>query len=360
MSNYRYILKPYKGPASRGRCPACNKPREFAIYIDTETGQPLADHVGRCNREQHCGYHFTPKQYFEDGSKRPESNHFNRFNTTPEPVKPIDPLPIDFLIQSGQTKHYQRNNLYRFMQRRFTDLIASLLFKRYFIGTSNHWEGATSLPQIDLEGNFRQCKLMLFNPDTGRRVRAGSQVRKFNRESGQFETITADQDCTKIYGKYLSEETKGLNLQQTFFGAHLLPEHPNKPIGLVESEKTALIASVYFPDYIWLATGGKYGCRWTDYSVNKILAGRTVVMWPDAFYNPEKKSPYQEWSERAEIIRDQVKCKIKVSDWLERVATEEQKSNGWDLADFLVIPDESVGLALKNGYPAFWDYRIQS
>ena len=33
-----------------------------------------------------------------------------------------------------------------------------------------------------------------------------------------------------------------------------------KPIALVESEKTALIASYYLPQFLWIASGGKNGC----------------------------------------------------------------------------------------------------
>ena len=42
----------------------------FTRYIDTETNQYIADDVGKCNRLDKCGYHYTPKQYFSDNSWR--------------------------------------------------------------------------------------------------------------------------------------------------------------------------------------------------------------------------------------------------------------------------------------------------
>ena len=37
------------------------------IYIDTENNnQYLSDNVGKCNRLDKCGYHYTPRQYFTD------------------------------------------------------------------------------------------------------------------------------------------------------------------------------------------------------------------------------------------------------------------------------------------------------
>ena len=45
------------------------------------------------------------------------------------------------------------------------------------------------------------------------------------------------------------------NLVQCLFGEHLLRIYPDRIVVLVESEKSALIASGVYPNYIWLATG---------------------------------------------------------------------------------------------------------
>jgi len=63
--NNRFILQPYTGTKSRFRCPKCRHPHKtFKRYINTETNQYLADHIGRCDREEQCGYHFAPRDYF--------------------------------------------------------------------------------------------------------------------------------------------------------------------------------------------------------------------------------------------------------------------------------------------------------
>jgi hypothetical protein len=38
---------------------------------------------------------------------------------------------------------------------------------------------------------------------------------------------------------------------------HLINESTKNKIAIVESEKTALIMSLFLPDYIWMATGSK-------------------------------------------------------------------------------------------------------
>ena len=69
INEYKFILDPYKGMHTRFHCPYCNhKDRKFTRYINAETGEHLADHVGKCERVDSCGVHYKPKQYFEENN----------------------------------------------------------------------------------------------------------------------------------------------------------------------------------------------------------------------------------------------------------------------------------------------------
>ena len=69
MTEYKYILEPYKGMNTRYRCPTFQqRDKTYSLYIDTETGEHIHPTVGRCNRESNCGQHYTPKQYFQDNN----------------------------------------------------------------------------------------------------------------------------------------------------------------------------------------------------------------------------------------------------------------------------------------------------
>ena len=59
--------------------------------------------------------------------------------------------------------------------------------------------------------------------------------------------------------KYAGQLPENWELTQCLFGEHLLSaiDEKQKTVALVESEKTAIIASCIMPKYIWLATGGK-------------------------------------------------------------------------------------------------------
>ena len=67
MNTYRFILERYRGISTRYTCPQCGRKHTFTRYIDTENNnQYISDNVGKCNRLDKCGYHYTPRQYFED------------------------------------------------------------------------------------------------------------------------------------------------------------------------------------------------------------------------------------------------------------------------------------------------------
>ena len=63
---YRYQLERYRGRSTRHVCPQCGRKNVFTRYIDTYNNIYINDNVGKCNRLDKCGYHYTPHQYFTD------------------------------------------------------------------------------------------------------------------------------------------------------------------------------------------------------------------------------------------------------------------------------------------------------
>ena len=81
----------------------------------------------------------------------------------------------------------------------------------------------------------------------------------------------------------------------------------------MESEKTAVICSAFWQEYIWLATGGKSQLN----DRLQVLRGRKVVAFPDV-------DGYLEWKEKLSRVRG---LDIVVSDVLEKEATFEDRAN---------------------------------
>jgi hypothetical protein len=116
-------------------------------------------------------------------------------------------------------------------------------------------------------------------------------------------------------------------LTQCLFGEHLVWKYPQKPIMLVESEKTAIIMTCFHPCFNWLATGGLQNLMTEKiYSIRKY----NIMAYPDL-------KCYELWKAKADKINQEIGSKILVSHYLEDIANEEQKAQGLDIADLYLM-----------------------
>jgi hypothetical protein len=115
------------------------------------------------------------------------------------------------------------------------------------------------------------------------------------------------------------------NLSQCLFGEHLI-RSSHDHILVVESEKSAIICSIVLPEYVWVATGGKSSGVKDKLAVLKDYKKVTLIPDIDA-----TESWQQIINENKEIE------KFTVNDYLDMVATDEQRNLQYDIADFLLI-----------------------
>lgn len=321
MSEYRFHLLKYR-PGSKTACPECGRKACFTRYID-ETGEiSFPDNVGKCDHINSCGYHYTPKEYFRDNPTVKErlGKQERNFRTpmaarpiakpVPEQEPSISFLPSDWVEQS--MRRYDINPLYRYFSKVAGKEDTDRLFRLYRVGTSRMWDGATVFWQIDRNGNVRAGKIMGYDAETGHRIKE-----PFNQVSW-VHSVKRVQD---------------FRMKQCLFGEHLLSDNSAamsaKPVAIVESEKTALVAAHFIPDFIWLATGGIHGCF--NGEAVQALDGREVILFPDL-------KATEEWRQRLPML-EPVCRRATCSDLLERIATDVQRSQGLDIADFLLMED---------------------
>ena len=303
MNDYRYILERYNGMNTRYHCPQCKqRNKTFSRYIDTETGQHVSPSVGRCDRESKCGYHYKPKQYFQDNGISIDTTQPKAYKPRPvtPPTKPVSLIPVE--VFKASLKGHEANHFVKFLIDLFGVKVSSGLISRYFIASSKIWDGATVFWQIDQHGKVRTGKIMLYSPTTGKRVKE-----PFNHINWVHKALRSPE----------------FELRQCLFGEHLLIDQ-TKPVAIVESEKTAVIASVYLPQFIWLAVGSL-----TNLNAEKctVLKGRTVTLFPDL-------NGFEKWTEKARELSHL--ATFTVSDLLELKASEAEREQGLDLADYLV------------------------
>lgn len=304
--------------STRHTCPQCRHKKEFTLYVD-ERNIPIDQSCGRCNRER-CGYHLTPAEYFK---AHPDYDRTS-FSTwkQPEPAKviPVSYLPASLLVADA---HRDKNNLFRFMAQEFGRDEANRVFDAYRVGTSRHWKNndglATTFPQIDGKGRLCQVKVMAYNPATGKRMKKLDRAELWSDKAQKYVFDSRPMDKIWFAGKTLLKDYEA-NLQQTFFGCHLVKA--SSRIGIVESEKSALICSILMPDVIWVATGGCNGCKWTELAVFQPLISKRVVLYPDS-------GMFAKWEEKAAILRSNG-VDVSVS------RTCEGLPDNWDIADVLL------------------------
>jgi hypothetical protein len=315
----RYTLQPYKGMWSRYTCPQCLRHKVFTRYIDTTTDEPIADDVGRCSREVNCGYHYKPSEYFSKHGNPAAAKEVYR----PLTYKDFEPSYMPKQLISKTVKHYERNHFVQYLAKRFGPEIAYTQARLYLAGTSNHWPGACIFWQVDSADKVRTGKIMLYNPQTGKRIKQPfnhiAWAHKLSQKSGVVSRKSEKTQDSRL-------PTQDFNLKQCLFGEHLLKYQPAKPVAICESEKTAIMASIYYPELLWLAAGSLQGL---NVAKCKCLEGRTVVLMPDV-------NAYELWvTKAAQLSAALPSVNFKVMQFLENEATEQQKKEGWDVADYL-------------------------
>lgn len=291
----RIKLEPYIGPRSRHTCPKCGHKGVFSRFIDITTGQYLDDEFGRCNRESSCGYFHSPNNEDLKGSMYVSLKDVKK-------EYQIDESVIS-LIDGGEVLEsiswsYLDNHLFQYLIGQFDPMVVMTEFKRYMVGTSDFWNGSTVFWQVDKDFDVRAGKIMLYNKDTGKRVKEPfNHINWIHSLSG-----------------------KDFNLKQCLFGEHLISDEVTE-YQIVESEKTALICSIFDNSRIWLATGGLQNISASRF---KVLEGKKLVFHPD-------KDGGQVWE-------DKVKEKLKSFDCKVSRGLEQQKElpEGADLADYIL------------------------
>ncbi len=340
-------------------CPNCNK-KTFVKYIETETGNYLNDEFGRCDREKNCNYHKVPpkgkkaylidflaltsisnkafklvdlngtisivpkSQILEQLEKKCfvsewylktstinylscESKYFNTDAFTfvnevknvikPEPIKPS--FHSLELLDKMYFESPVNDNLIEFLKTKFTKDEVFTAMQNYFItGTNYFWSNATVFWQINQNEQIQAAKIMLYNRQTGKRTK---------------------EPYNHINWLHKATNEPDFNLCQCLFGLHRINEDYQKTIAIVESEKTAIVMSIFLPDFIWLSTGSKGNFK---FELLEPLKKRNVIAFPD-------KGEYNNWLNKATEL-NAYGFKIVVSDLIENTDFE----NGFDLADY--------------------------
>ena len=309
MTKYKFHLASPDAQRQHGGkwfCPKCQQ-KSFVPYLDTSGKIVDKYKYGRCERINSCGYILYP-----------ESDE----NATTRNYRPIyTPKPKAKFLNAEQReiyfkptlKNYDQNHLISYLRGVFGDAPVSKMIENYYIGTIDLFNGgATVFWQIDRYGNIHRGKVMQYN-ESGHRAKRSNGNGLINSIHNIYGICDLPQEC--------------------LFGEHLLTKYPNMFVGIVESEKTAIIASGVVSDCLFLATGG---CTKLTPPICQALKGRNVVLFPD-------NGKFEEWSEKGRAMRHIFKT-ISIVDIMEQedVLERYNLSSGDDIGDMIISPNFDI------------------
>ncbi len=214
-------------------CP-CGKSNKDGKFVPFEINGTPSKKYGHCHS---CGKTFHPAEYKEIKNYKPiqKSVHQNAKS-----------VPLSEMTKT--LNNYYKNNFILWLSSIFPEDFNKAI-KRYRVGTLI--DHCTLFWYIDIKGQVRTGKRIKYNSLTGKRDKK-----------------------VPIYNLFTKENGYSLCL----YGEHLLKQNFHKTIALVESEKTSIVGSILFPQYMWLATGG----------ANSLTIGKAQVLkYKDAIYIPD-------------------------------------------------------------------------
>lgn len=398
-NEHRYSLE--KG-SKKHHCPDCNK-KTFVLYIDTETGNYLPEHYGRCDRESKCGYYQLPPLetlcYFVsiDSIRTITENAVLISQNGVEEVLPrkaileqtetgiyvadyflndkanIRKTPLKITFDSNDRKYFADGNIsFKPQQKKaipkptpaffdFETFKQTLEPERYeqnifiqnlFYGVKYPFEVEEVTRVIQLyrlgtvANGYRAGANTFPFIDINGNVRA-IQVKQFDEANHTTGTDFLHSIIEKYHtrnNKPLPEWLEAYNKNETFvsclFGEHLLSKYHNNPVALVEAPKTATYGTLYFG-----LPETPESLIWlavynkSSFSFDKLK----VLQGRFVYVFPDLSkdgNTFKEWETKAKEYEARLPgTRFIFSDLLEQLAPERDKSKGNDLADYLIKQD---------------------
>ena len=259
MALYKVIIE-YKFNPKRNlnlTTPCCNKSNKdgkFSTYID------LPEIYGYCHS---CGKTTLPPTIFKDekGVEYTWNKIQNKYESIEIPLHSICKgiakkeqyfaKDIKYIPESTIWRYFHtipENNLLQYLCKTYGKEKVEDAKETYIIGTNK--DGGTVFWNINSNLKVQKSKITYYN-ENGKRTNHFKVP--YKNEDGYYACL---------FGEHLIyDELKG-----------------RKTIILVESEKTAIVGYIHFPEYIWVAYGGINGL-----TENKLkpLIGHAVLIVPD-------------------------------------------------------------------------------
>jgi hypothetical protein len=269
-------------------CNVCEKEDFFYRYIDTTTTQQIASHVGKCT---YCEYEYTPESYFLRLDVKTSGKKSLLDALRDRTVSHMPSFVPKELVEKSIDRNLE-SSFSQYLKKSFGLEVAKKLVEQFFIGTLNEFPNSTVLWQRDEQGNFRTGKVVLFDVETCK----------------QFKEVGWAHVIMKL---------ERFRMVECMFGLHQLTIGTSKPVAIAEKPETAVIASILYPDYLWLACDDfNLLRRKSDYFDRK----SDVTLFRRKFYSEEQIERFKNLGFNiSSLLIDDLKANFE--DYLRRVGT---------------------------------------
>ncbi|MDT0554042.1 DUF6965 family protein [Urechidicola vernalis] len=311
------------------QCPKCHKKDHWQRYYNVETGEVLPEQYGRCDNASKCREWVIPSRGDFKDELIPRV-----VSKKPRVIPPSVNIPKEVLIDT--LKGYDKNTFIQYLATSapypFPFTVINKIIELYFVGTvgKGYMYGGTAFPFINANGNIRTIQIKQFDNNN-------STVKtSFLHTKLEYQLKNNGKPIPKWLIDYNKQESK----IDCYFGEHLLKQYPRNPIILVEAPKSAFYGTLYFglpktdSDFLWLAT---YSLGGFTLKKSKVLQGRNVLVYPDL---SEYGKTFELWSEKAKEFEKAIEgTQFIVADLIETLAPKHDRTQGKDIADFLIKLD---------------------
>ena len=335
MERYKIMLR--KG-SKKDFCPDCKR-LSFKPYVWADTGEVINPNLGHCDHENSCGHSDKPQvvwDYIKGENidvlqhKEIEIKQLPTYTFPTDVLERLSKNPLTDKLTTGIRTKFGKRADEVFKEYSIVNIGAEKFHRTETTKGKSDMEaneqyrergfdGFTGFVYLDKSDKCRGVKVMQYNKDLHRA--------KYKNGNGIVDWLHKWNDSTDK--TMINEDTN--EFHECYFGENLLKHGKYKAVGIVESEKTALIGRICCPDILFVAVGGIGKVKY-DKLADLELQREKVIFYPDATKEAENepKNKPKSWGQ---FVADWQKL---APNWqISKMATENLK-NGQDIADILL------------------------
>jgi len=230
-------------------CPECGAYNRFVKFVDNKTGIYLDGDFGKCDRIDSCGYELRPDNCYINDSECSTKHKVRSLYDSDDINDHIESL------RNFNKPEMKANIFFMELIKLFGIDKAYEAIEKYQLET--FWDGAVFYPYF-FDDNLKSAKVMWYDENLHRlkynREEKDYKVRDNNYRK-QFKWLHKFNYHSDDGDHYRSNTDDDFDFCVGLFGWDLLKGN-DKTICCVEAEKTAVIMSIVYPEFIWVATGG--------------------------------------------------------------------------------------------------------